>query len=74
MEKVLIVEDNQSMREMLESIVKENGFQVKTASDVSTAMCHLKKEQGIKGIISKATRLREKRGLPRSPIQMAGDI
>ncbi|MCK4765385.1 MAG: sigma-54-dependent Fis family transcriptional regulator [Candidatus Aminicenantes bacterium] len=44
MEKILVVEDNKSMQEMLESILSEKGYSVKTADDVSTGMLLLKKE------------------------------
>ncbi len=44
MEKILIVEDNIAMREMLVSILKEKGYIVKDAPDVSTALLLLKKE------------------------------
>jgi len=44
MEKILIVEDNRSMREMLQNIISEKGYTVHTAEDVSTAMLLLKKE------------------------------
>lgn len=43
MEKILIVEDNRSMREMLENIISEKGYAVKTAEDVNSAMMLLKK-------------------------------
>jgi DNA-binding NtrC family response regulator len=44
MEKILIVEDNKAMQEMLESILGEEGYAVKSADDVSTGMLLLKKE------------------------------
>ncbi len=44
MEKILIVEDNPSMREMLSNIVSEKGYSTDTAGDVSTALLLLKKE------------------------------
>lgn len=44
MEKILIVEDNKAMQEMLESILVEKGYAVKSADDVSTGMLLLKKE------------------------------
>ncbi|MCK5056356.1 MAG: response regulator, partial [Candidatus Aminicenantes bacterium] len=44
MEKILIVEDNKAMQEMLESILSEKGYAVKCADDVSTGMLLLKKE------------------------------
>ncbi len=44
MEKILIVEDNPSMLEMLRNIISEKGYLVKTAQDVSTAFFLLKKE------------------------------
>ncbi len=44
MEKILIVEDNKSMREMLENILTEQKYSVKSAADVSTALLLLKKE------------------------------
>ncbi len=44
MNKILVVEDNKSLQEMLASILTERGYQVKTADDVSDAMILLKKE------------------------------
>lgn len=44
MNKLLVVEDNKSMQEMLENILAEKGYRVKTADDVSDAMMLLKKE------------------------------
>jgi DNA-binding NtrC family response regulator len=44
MEKILVVEDNKSMREMLETILSERGYQVKSSADVATAMMLLNKE------------------------------
>ena len=44
MYKILVVEDNKSMQEMLESILVEKGYEVETADDVSSAMLLLKKE------------------------------
>lgn len=44
MEKILIVEDNPSMLEMLNNIISEKGYITGTASDVSTALLLLKKE------------------------------
>jgi len=44
MEKILVVEDNKSMREMLETILSEKGYYVKSAEDVSIAMLMLSKE------------------------------
>ncbi len=44
MEKILIVEDNPSMLEMLSNIVSEKGYTTATAGDVSTALLLLKKE------------------------------
>lgn len=44
MEKILIVEDNKSMREMLENILSEKKYSVKSSADVSTALLLLKKE------------------------------
>ncbi len=44
MEKILIVEDNKSMREMLENILTEKKYSVKSTADVSTALLLLKKE------------------------------
>jgi DNA-binding NtrC family response regulator len=41
--KILVVEDNASMREMLASIIVENGFAVDAAADVSSALTLLKK-------------------------------
>lgn len=40
----MIVEDNKSMQEMLESILSEKGYAVRSADDVSTGMMLLKKE------------------------------
>lgn len=39
-----MVEDNKSMREMLETILCEKGYQVKTSADVATALMLLNKE------------------------------
>lgn len=44
MEKILVVEDNKSMREMLENILTEKKYSVKSAADVSTALLLLRKE------------------------------
>lgn len=44
MNKLLVVEDNKAMREMLEHILLEKGYNVKTAKDVSTGMAMLKSE------------------------------
>ncbi|MCP5046825.1 MAG: sigma-54-dependent Fis family transcriptional regulator [bacterium] len=44
MNKLLVVEDNKSLQEMLASILEEKGHNVKTADDVSDAMMLLKKE------------------------------
>lgn len=44
MEKILVVEDNKSMQEMLSSILSEKGYQVKTADDAAGAMLLLKNE------------------------------
>ena len=44
MNKILVVEDNKSMQEMLKSILVEKKYQVKTADDVSSAMLLLKNE------------------------------
>ena len=44
MNKLLVVEDNKAMREMLEHILLEKGYEVKTAKDVSTGMSLLKSE------------------------------
>ncbi len=44
MEKILVVEDNKSMREMLESILSEKGYAVTCAGDVSTGLLQVKKE------------------------------
>lgn len=44
MNKLLVVEDNKAMREMLENILHERGYEVKTAEDVSSAMVRLKAE------------------------------
>jgi DNA-binding NtrC family response regulator len=44
MNKLLVVEDNKSMQEMLASILSEKGYIVKTADEVSEALLLLKKE------------------------------
>lgn len=44
MNKLLVVEDNKAMREMLANILEEEGYSVKTAEDVSDALMLLKKE------------------------------
>ncbi len=44
MNKILVVEDNKAMREMLENILQEKGYEVKSAGDVSSAMLLLKSE------------------------------
>lgn len=44
MNKLLVVEDNKSLQEMLASILTEKGYTVKTADDVSDALMLLKKE------------------------------
>ena len=44
MEKILIVEDNQSMREMLCHIISEKGYSVQSCADVKTALLMLQKE------------------------------
>jgi DNA-binding NtrC family response regulator len=44
MNKLLVVEDNKSMREMLQNILQEKGYEVKTAENVSSAMLLLKSE------------------------------
>jgi len=44
MNKILVVEDNKSMQEMLQSILTEKGYDVRTADDVSEALMLLKKE------------------------------
>jgi len=44
MEKILVVEDNKSMQEMLANILTEKGYSVKTADDVSSGLLLLKKE------------------------------
>ncbi len=44
MNKILVVEDNAAMREMLVSILEEKGYIVKEAPEVSTALLLLKKE------------------------------
>lgn len=43
MEKILIVEDNRSMREMLCSIISEKGYAVQSCGDVKTALLLLQK-------------------------------
>ncbi len=44
MEKILVVEDNKAMREMLETILSEKGYFVKSAADVSTATMMISRE------------------------------
>ncbi|MCP5103341.1 MAG: sigma-54-dependent Fis family transcriptional regulator [bacterium] len=44
MNKLLVVEDNKAMREMLQNILQEKNYEVKTAEDVSSAMLLLKSE------------------------------
>lgn len=44
MNKLLVVEDNSAMREMLESILSEAGYEVKTAVDVASALLLLNTE------------------------------
>ncbi|MGE5343159.1 MAG: sigma-54-dependent transcriptional regulator [Candidatus Omnitrophota bacterium] len=44
MNKLLVVEDNKAMQEMLKNILEEKHYQVKTAGDVADAMLVLKKE------------------------------
>jgi len=44
MNKLLVVEDNKAMREMLQSILAEKGHNVKTANDVADALLLLKNE------------------------------
>ncbi|MEN8154246.1 MAG: sigma-54 dependent transcriptional regulator [Acidobacteriota bacterium] len=43
MEKILIVEDNRAMLDMLSNIISEKGYQVDTADDVSTALLKIRK-------------------------------
>jgi len=43
MQKILVVEDNRSMREMLETVLSERGYDITTAEDASTALLHLKR-------------------------------
>jgi DNA-binding NtrC family response regulator len=43
MVKILVVEDNTSMREMLASIITEKGYAVDTAADVASGLALLKK-------------------------------
>jgi DNA-binding NtrC family response regulator len=43
MVKILVVEDNASMREMLASIVAEKGYEVDTAADVGSALALLRR-------------------------------
>jgi len=43
MEKILVVEDNRSMREMLDNIISEKGYGVEIAEDVKTALLFLQK-------------------------------
>jgi DNA-binding NtrC family response regulator len=45
MVKILVVEDNSSMREMLASIISEKGYLVDTAADVASALSLLKKNE-----------------------------
>ncbi len=44
MDRILLVEDNAAMREMLSSIIAEKGYAVDAAADVASAMVLLKKE------------------------------
>jgi len=44
MNRVLLIEDNRSMRQMLESILREKGYRVQGAKDTGTAELLLKKE------------------------------
>ncbi len=44
MNKILVVEDNKAMREMLVNILQEKGYEVKSADEVSSAMLLLKSE------------------------------
>jgi DNA-binding NtrC family response regulator len=44
MDKLLVVEDNKALQEMLASILSEKGYAVKTADDASDALMLLKKE------------------------------
>jgi len=44
MNKILVVEDNKAMREMLANILHEKGYDVKSAENVSCAMLLLKSE------------------------------
>jgi DNA-binding NtrC family response regulator len=44
MEKILVVEDNRAMREMLKEIIGEKGYAVQAAADVEAAFLMLKKE------------------------------
>ncbi|MBN1197065.1 MAG: sigma-54-dependent Fis family transcriptional regulator [Candidatus Aminicenantes bacterium] len=43
MHKVLVVEDNRSMREMLHTVLSEKGYEVTSADDAATALLHLKR-------------------------------
>jgi len=43
MENILIVEDNKSTRQMLENIIKENGYNTKSVENVSDALLMLNK-------------------------------
>lgn len=44
MDRILLVEDNAAMREMLASIIAEKGYAVDAAADVASAMALLKRE------------------------------
>ena len=44
MDRILLVEDNAAMREMLASIIAEKGYAVDAAADVAAAMALLRKE------------------------------
>jgi len=45
MVKILVVEDNASMREMLASIIADKGYAVDVAADVSSALAQLKRNE-----------------------------
>ncbi len=42
---ILVVDDEQSMREFLEIFLRREGYEVRTASDVDTAIAHLEAEE-----------------------------
>jgi len=44
MERILVVEDNRAMREMLRTVLSEKGYEVRTAGDAASAMLLLERE------------------------------